>query len=621
MAQRQKGKEREKSPLKLAVKRQILLKENTSSTRFPQRRGSWVSCKKEKTMKTILPAFVALSLISQGYTQTATPNISWKYTWNDGSRANTTGDARNNNPTPKAASVPTTGYLPNQITTAYGLTGNSLAGAGTTIAIIDAYGSPTLARDYSAFNTQYGLPNTPIQVVTPYGAPTTTNSGWALETSLDVEWAHAIAPGATIVLIVSPDASVNNLAKCAQYAATSLKATTVSMSWGGSEWFSETLMDGYLSTNTVFTASSGDNGAGVSWPAANPNVVAVGGTSLLLDSTNGIASETGWSGSGGGVSSYELIPSWQLGITTSESSSFRCVPDVAWVADPYTGVSVYNNGGWFVVGGTSVGAPCWAAILARRVAARDTSAPNLTFYTEAKTRYSTLFNDITSGSNGTWKDQAGYDLVTGLGSPKGAAIIGAELTAPSPTPAPTATPKPSPSVTPTPTATPKPSPSATPTPKPTPAPTATPKPSPSPTPKPIPTATPRPSPSPTPLPTPAGGYVTLANLHAALNLAQNLNTAFLEDQMEGHPEGVAFLTDGQRFLNAWEAASEIEHGGKVSLDFWAGVTLPTDLPECIQAWKILQTLVYTKASFNIEASNQKYPVYQISMSSTATQQK
>src|SRR5262249_26215104 len=150
-------------------------------------------------------------------------------------------------------------------------------------------------------------------------------------------------------------------------AAVQAGAHQVSMSWGGSEFSSETSYDSHFKRSGVcFTASSGDSGAGVEWPAASPNVVSVGGTSLKIDSTGAVTSETAWSGSGGGVSVYEAKPTYQTGW---QSNTTRTVPDVSYLADPNTGVSVYISGynggsGWVTVGGTSVGAPQWAAILA-----------------------------------------------------------------------------------------------------------------------------------------------------------------------------------------------------------------------------------------------------------------
>ncbi len=162
----------------------------------------------------------------------------------------------------------------------------------------------------------------------------------------------------------------------------------------------------------VFFASSGDNGAstGVAWPACSPNVVGVGGTTLNFNSDGTVSSEIAWNGSGGGVSAYESLPSYQtiFGLTYSH----RSVPDVSY--DAGTGLSVYcsSNGGWISVGGTSAGAPQWAAIQALGL-----SATNTNLYGKAKSAYSSYFRDITSGTNGGYNATLGYDCVTGLGSP------------------------------------------------------------------------------------------------------------------------------------------------------------------------------------------------------------
>lgn len=314
------------------------------------------------------------------------------------------------------------GYTPKQIRHAYGfdqITGN---GTGQTIAIVDAYGNPNVINDLTVFCNAYGLPQASISVYYPNGKPSTKNSGWALETNLDVQWAHAIAPGAKIAVVVAKSASMSNLINAVDYAVKTLGAKQVSMSWGGSEFSSEASYDSHFNkTGVSFFASSGDSGAGVMWPAASPFVVAVGGTSLQLDSAGNLISETAWSGSGGGVSVYESAPVWQSGWQTTGK---RTVPDVSYNADPNTGFPVYisnysNSTGWITVGGTSAGAPQWAAQQALVNAARSTSLSSTgsALYSIGGTSYTTSFLDITSGSNG-FTATAGYDYVTGLGSPK-----------------------------------------------------------------------------------------------------------------------------------------------------------------------------------------------------------
>lgn len=362
----------------------------------------------------------------------ATPPLKWKYGWKDGRRANTIGSVRGNDPMPAVSAPPSTGYSPAQIAAAYGFNRISSLGdgRGQTIAIVVAYGSRNIQSDLNGFCSAYGITNTTVSVSYPQGSPSVVDSGWALETTLDVEWAHAMAPAARIALVVAKDNSIANLLGAVKYAtSTKVKATVVSMSWGAGEFSTERNYDSNFSASGVsYVAASGDTKAVVSWPAVSTNVVAVGGTSLKYDSTTGtVSSETVWSdlsttsGSGGGVSRFIQVPSYQVGFN---NNSGRGNPDVSYVADPYTGVQVYftdpstSAGGWYVVGGTSAGAPQWAALLARRASLGNagTTRFNVKAYGAAKTAYATYFRDIVSGSTG-FPAVNGYDLATGLGSP------------------------------------------------------------------------------------------------------------------------------------------------------------------------------------------------------------
>jgi subtilase family serine protease len=243
--------------------------------------------------------------------------------------------------------------------------------------------------------------------------------------SLDVEWAHAIAPQAKILLIEAKTASGANLLDAIDYAAKRADVVAVSISWGGTEFSEETSLDSHFVSRSgaVFFAASGDDGAGVSWPAASPNVIGVGGTSLELFKSGSFISESAWAGSGGGVSAYEPEPDYQRAYNIPKAGGRRAVPDVAYNADPRSGYVVYkttgsSKNGWYTVGGTSAGAPQWAAIHAlghsaslEKLYADKASASTLAF-----------FRDITSGANGTCKyycnARAHYDYVTGLGSPQ-----------------------------------------------------------------------------------------------------------------------------------------------------------------------------------------------------------
>jgi PKD repeat protein len=312
------------------------------------------------------------------------------------------------------------GYSPAQIDGAYGISNLNSQGEGKTIAIIDAYGSPTAMTDLADFSVTYGLPFANLTIVKQSGL-TPTDPGWALETSLDIEWAHAIAPMANILLVEANSSSVDDLLWAVDYA-NSQNATVVSMSWGGMEFANESSYNSHFShPGTTYVVSSGDMGSGVEWPAVSPNVVSVGGTTLTVLSNNGVYSwggETGWSGSGGGVSAYEPLQRYQT-MAPDFTYHKRSVPDVAFDADPNTGVSIYDTtsyeglSGWFVVGGTSLGAPSWAGIFTLLPKSGSYQLYNMA---DNNTRYSTNYHDITSGTNG-YPAGTGYDLVTGMGSP------------------------------------------------------------------------------------------------------------------------------------------------------------------------------------------------------------
>lgn len=316
------------------------------------------------------------------------------------------------------------GLNPSQIKKAYGLP--EKGGQGT-IAIIGAYNDTTIESDLQVFSKAFNLPEctTKNGCFEKHGMSPkiSTNSGWKLETSLDVEWAHAIAPNAKILLVSAVTPSGKNLMAAVDYARSRPDVVAVSMSFGGNEFVEETSLDSHFTSDhdVTFFASSGDNGYGVSWPAASPNVVSVGGTQLTLLKDGTFVSETGWSGSGGGVSLYEKQADYQKGYTISRAFGMRAVPDVSYNADPKSGVSVYASSGkkgyWYVLGGTSAGAPQWAAIKALSL-----SADNQKFYTDKSSgNHEKYFRDIQSGTNGDCgylcTARKRYDYVTGLGSP------------------------------------------------------------------------------------------------------------------------------------------------------------------------------------------------------------
>jgi len=313
-----------------------------------------------------------------------------------------------------------TGLSPTQIRAAYNLP--STGGQGT-IAIVDAYDDPTVQSDLNVFSSQFGLPPVNSTNFVKYRmGRVLSDSGWALEISLDVEWAHAIAPDAKILLVEAPDTSTSALLAAVNYARTQANVVAVSMSWGGPEFQGQTSYDSYFtsSSGVSFFASSGDNGSSyVSWPASSPNVVGVGGTTLTFAGNGSVASETAWNGSGGGISAYESEPNYQISYGIHDANGRRSVPDVSYDADPDSGVSVYDSTaysgqtGWWQVGGTSAGAPQWSAIQSLGL-----TANNKNFYLVASSAdYHSYFRDITIGTNGNYSASPGYDRVTGLGSP------------------------------------------------------------------------------------------------------------------------------------------------------------------------------------------------------------
>ncbi|MEI8195064.1 MAG: S53 family peptidase [Phycisphaerae bacterium] len=331
-------------------------------------------------------------------------------------------------------------YTPTEISHAYGfdkvkfnlgtVTGD---GTGQTIAIVDAYDNPNIVSDLAIFNSTFGLPAVPsFSKVNQTGGSVmpTGDQGWGMEIALDVQWAHALAPKAKILLVEANTNNDSDLLTAVDYARAQPGVSVVSMSWGGSEWSGAHTLDSHFTTpsghnGVTFLASSGDSGAGVSWPAASKNVVAVGGTTLNLKTTGdyGYLSESAWSGSGGGTSTDEPKPAYQNLISTP--SGGRSVPDVSLNADPNTGVYVYDTyeptPGWYRVGGTSFSAPAWGALIALTNQGRALAGlGTLDGGTETLPALYRLpaadFNDITTGSNGL-PAGPGYDLVTGRGTP------------------------------------------------------------------------------------------------------------------------------------------------------------------------------------------------------------
>ena len=337
------------------------------------------------------------------------------------------------------------GLTPTDVKAIYNLP--STGGNGT-IAIIDPYDVPTIKNDLQSFSAKFNLPFNESQfrkvtVDVPQGQTISSNINATVETVMDVEWAHAIAPKAPILLVETYNNSLGCQLDGVLYAESQQNVTSISMSWGINETlleqvlenngFTESDLDPYYFTdsyNASFFAASGDTATPMLYPACSPNVVAVGGTTLNFYSNDSLSSETVWNNgygtTGGGISAFETEPSYQASYGVPNSNGHRCVPDVSFDADPVSGVAIYCTSptpygtNWLPAGGgTSLGAPCWAAINSLN---RTTSNPRL--YAIGKSVYnSASYRDITEGNNGNYAATTGYDFCTGLGSPITSAFV------------------------------------------------------------------------------------------------------------------------------------------------------------------------------------------------------
>ncbi|MCW2944800.1 MAG: neutral zinc metalloprotease, partial [Actinoallomurus sp.] len=314
---------------------------------------------------------------------------------------------------------------------AYALPSSS-AGSGQTVAIVDAYDDPNAASDLSTYRSQYGLPACTtasgcFKKVNETGGTSlpSADSGWAEEESLDLDMVSAVCPNCHILLVEASQPSTADLGTAVN-TAVSLGAKYVSNSYGGSEDSTDPSSDSsyYNHPGIAITVSSGDSGYGAEYPAASQYVTAVGGTSLSRSSNARGWSETAWNGAGSGCSAYDAKPSWQKDTGCSK----RTVADVSAVADPNTGLAVYDTyqtGGWLVVGGTSASSPIIAGVYA--LAGPPASGSYAASFPYAHT---SALNDVTSGSNGSCSPSylctagAGYDGPTGLGTPNGVTAFG-----------------------------------------------------------------------------------------------------------------------------------------------------------------------------------------------------
>jgi hypothetical protein len=397
----------------------------------------------------------------------------------DGGRAHISSAASDTSTAPQATAIIGAVHTPAQIRAAYGLpalpaVGASISpamaatlGAGQTIYIIDAYHDATALSDLNAFSAKFGLPscanatiatNATLPLATPpatctFSAVNSTTSGtmtatvpaynatWAPESKLDVQWAHAIAPLARIVLIEMPS-SMSTAILGANMLAGKMGRGVVSMSFGSAEAGWSSTVDHYFTgTGMTYVAAAGDSGSQVLWPAVSPNVVAVGGTSLNW-SGSGTRYEAAWLKTGGGLSAYEALPAWQSGVTAAGGGALarRAVPDVSFNANPYTGeyVALTLPGKptvWSAYGGTSIAAPQWAAVIAvanaMRVANGKTTLGDIhaTLYKSIAAvpgTYAAALGDVVDGTNGTCatcRAGTGFDQATGWGTPNSAKLL------------------------------------------------------------------------------------------------------------------------------------------------------------------------------------------------------
>ncbi|MGW4161400.1 putative Ig domain-containing protein [Streptomyces sp. NPDC004788] len=335
-----------------------------------------------------------------------------------------------------APNITPSGYGPTDLQSAYALPAS--AGAGATVAIIDAYDDPNAESDLAAYRSQYGLPacttaNGCFKKVDQNGGTNypTADSGWAGEISLDVDMVSAVCPQCHILLVEANQPSMADLGTAVNRAVT-MGAKYVSNSYGGGEDSTDPSSDAsyFNHPGVAITVSSGDSGYGVEYPAASQYVTSVGGTSL----TRASGTSRGWSesvwgtssggnGAGSGCSAYTTKPSWQ----TDTGCAKRTVSDVSAVADPATGLAVYDSyqaSGWNVYGGTSASAPIIAAVYALAGTPAAGSYPSSYPYA-----HTASLNDVTSGANGSCGSsylctaKSGYDGPTGLGTPNGTAAF------------------------------------------------------------------------------------------------------------------------------------------------------------------------------------------------------
>jgi subtilase family serine protease len=316
------------------------------------------------------------------------------------------------------------GIPPKTLKSVYDFPTSPEFGQGQTIAIVSAFDAPTLESDLAVFDRRFGLPScttangcfTKVNA-TGGSTPPATNAFWSYESHIDVEWAHAVAPGAKILLVEANTNAIVDLFAALDYA--KLHAGYISNSWGSTEGPAESVFDHHFSQaeapGVSFFFGSGDVGGKVFYPSVSPLVISVGGTELHFGRDGRFKSETGWSNGGGGCAQYEAASTAQASFSqyqTKGCAGQRATPDVSSLADPASGVALYDSQpdgtlvGWSVAGGTSLATPITAA----RAAGTGQLVDQAYVYD-----HKIDFRDITQGNNG-FPCTVGYDLVTGRGS-------------------------------------------------------------------------------------------------------------------------------------------------------------------------------------------------------------
>lgn len=308
------------------------------------------------------------------------------------------------------------------------------------IAVVEAYDNPYAEHDLKIFSNEFNLPpctvaNGCFSVVYASGKKPPYNSESADEHVLDIEWAHAMAPQAKIIMVEAASEAFQDHMDAILVASQEVAAAgggLVSISWSISEFPEETFYDRYfLTPGIVYIASSGDYAAPARFPSSSPYVISAGGTSIVRNAQGNFIGETGWnlnpnsplgskSGGSGGPSLYEPRPFFQNTVMKIVGGA-RGTPDISFDSDPQTGVCVYStaHGGWLRDGGTSVAAPALAGIINSANRRASSTQDELAYiYNLAIKNYHSYWHDILSGNNG-YPALAGYDFVTGLGSPLG----------------------------------------------------------------------------------------------------------------------------------------------------------------------------------------------------------